>query len=57
MKMFTKDIVRTLLIKLVFLLALWFVCFKGAPKNNIALSQWLYGAHNPSEVIQHHSFK
>ena len=57
MKMFTKDIVLTLSIKLIFLILLWLVCFKGAPRNNIDLSQWLYGAHNPSVVIQQHSFK
>lgn len=57
MKMFTKDIVRTLAIKLVFLVLLWVVCFKGAPKNNIDLSQWLYGAQKNSVGLQHHSFK
>lgn len=57
MNMFAKDIVRTLLIKLVFLLTIWFVCFKGVPKNNIVLSQWLYGANHPSEAVQQHSFK
>lgn len=57
MKMFAKDIISTLFIKLAFLALLWFVCFKGAPKNNVDLSQWLYGAHNSSVVLQHHSFK
>lgn len=57
MKMFAKDIVRTLFIKLGFLILLWFVCFKGAQKNTIDLSQWLYGVQMIPAVVQHQSFK
>lgn len=53
MKPITKDIALTLCCKLVGLILLWTVCFKGVEKNPIALAQWLYGSTHASESRTH----
>ena len=55
MKKITKDILLTLMIKFFLLTMLWFFCFKGAEKNTVEMSQWLYGSkHNISETMTEH---
>lgn len=43
MKKITRDIQLTLIVKLLLLIALWVICFRGAEKNTVDLGQWLYG--------------
>lgn len=57
MQPFSRDIQRTLLIKLILLFLLWFVCFKDVKKPVLNLQQWMFSApsaipnalsHNPT---------
>ncbi len=38
-----RDIRRTLLVKLLLLVVLWFVCFRGAEKPVVDGPKWLLG--------------
>lgn len=55
--MFTRDILRTLLLKLTFLVLLWLICFKDAQKNNVDAAKWLYGVHKTPTFTQKSSLK
>lgn len=49
MKRFAHDIQFTLLIKGILLLLLWVVCFKGAERNTMQASLWLFGVPTPQQ--------
>lgn len=51
MKRFSHDIQLTLCIKGILLLLLWIVCFKGAEKNPLQASQWLFGVTPVHQTI------
>jgi hypothetical protein len=44
MKPLTRDILLTLSVKLLLLIALWWVCFKDIEKSSKNTQQWLLGA-------------
>ncbi len=48
MKILTRDISLTLIIKLTLLFALWFVCFKGNHKPITDSHQWFFGSTTQS---------
>lgn len=53
MKAITKDIILTLCCKLIGLILLWIVCFKGVEKNPVGLAQWLYGS---TQTLENQTF-
>ena len=57
MNILTKDIIRTLSIKLVFLIFIWFVCCKCVQRNPIDLAKWLYGVQQASTGSHQTSLK
>ncbi|HHF7345034.1 TPA: cytochrome oxidase putative small subunit CydP [Legionella feeleii] len=50
MKPLTRDILLTLLVKLLLLIALWWVCFKDVEKSSKNTQQWLLGTSLPSDT-------
>jgi hypothetical protein len=45
MKPLTRDISITLIVKLLLLITLWWVCFKGVEKPSKDPRQWLLGSN------------
>ncbi|MCC5013975.1 MULTISPECIES: cytochrome oxidase putative small subunit CydP [unclassified Legionella] len=50
MKPLTRDILLTLSVKLLLLIALWWVCFKDVEKSSKNTQQWLLGTSLPSDT-------
>lgn len=55
-----RDIARTLAIKLLLLVLLWFVCFRGAEKPTVDGPTWLLGQNHhfhtsPTNGVPHDS--
>ncbi|WP_019218147.1 cytochrome oxidase putative small subunit CydP [Legionella tunisiensis] len=50
MKPLTRDILLTLSVKFLLLIALWWVCFKDVEKSSKNTQQWLLGASLPSDT-------
>lgn len=50
MKPLTRDILLTLSVKFLLLIALWWVCFKDVEKSSKNTQQWLLGTSLPSDT-------
>lgn len=50
MKILTRDIVITLSVKIVLLIALWWICFKDVEKPEKDVSGWLLGTGSAQVV-------
>ncbi|MDI9818119.1 MULTISPECIES: cytochrome oxidase putative small subunit CydP [unclassified Legionella] len=52
MKPLTRDILLTLLVKLILLVALWFVCFKDIQRPSNTTKEWLLGSGLSSDTTR-----
>ncbi len=46
----SKDIIRTIILKIILLVALWWVCVHGVIPHFLSAQEWLLGKQETSEV-------
>ncbi|CAM3488208.1 cytochrome oxidase putative small subunit CydP [Legionella longbeachae] len=46
LKPLARDIIVTLIIKLILLISLWIICFKDVEKSHLSNEQWLLGVQD-----------
>lgn len=51
LKPLARDIIVTLIIKLILLISLWIVCFKNVEKSHLSNEQWLLGVVQEKEYL------
>ncbi|KTD63602.1 hypothetical protein Lsan_1035 [Legionella santicrucis] len=51
LKPLARDIIVTLVIKLILLISLWIICFKNVEKSHLSNEQWLLGVAQEKEYL------